>query len=104
MTDARFDDEGYLLELSTWTETLAELIARNDGVHLTPAHWELIYIIRAFYQEFDLSPAMRPLCKYIALHLSLEKSRSIYLLQLFPDSPAKRMAKIAGLPKPENCL
>jgi tRNA 2-thiouridine synthesizing protein E len=104
MTDAGFDSDGFLIELSAWSEALAETIACNDGLTLTPAHWELIYLTRRFYQEFDVSPAMRPLCKYITLHLSPEKGRSIYLLHLFPGSPAKHMAKIAGLPKPENCL
>ena len=44
---------------------------------------------------------MRPLCKYAATHLGPDKGRSVYLLQLFPNSPAKRLAKIAGLPKPK---
>ena len=33
-----------------------------------------------------------------------EKGSSMYLLQLFPGSPAKIGSKIAGLPKPDNCL
>ena len=99
-----FDEEGYLLNLSAWSEALAETLAEQEGLLLTPAHWELVHLIRRFYAEFDLSPAMRPLCKYVALHLGPDKGRSIYLLQLFPGSPAKRLAKIAGLPKPENCL
>ncbi|HEY6530386.1 MAG TPA: TusE/DsrC/DsvC family sulfur relay protein [Cellvibrionaceae bacterium] len=104
MNTGEFDEQGYLLDLTAWSEPLAETIAAQDGLNLTPAHWELIYLIRNFYSEFDLSPAMRPLCKYVTQHLSVEKGRSIYLLQLFPGSPAKRLAKIAGLPKPENCL
>jgi tRNA 2-thiouridine synthesizing protein E len=99
-----FDEEGYLRDLSIWTEAMAESIAAQEGLLLTPAHWELIYLIRRFYAEFDMSPAMRPLCKYTAVHLGADKGRSIYLLQLFPGSPAKRLAKVAGLPKPENCL
>jgi len=47
---------------------------------------------------------MRPLCKTVAEHCGLEKGRSIYLLQLFPGSPAKLVARYAGLPKPKNCL
>jgi tRNA 2-thiouridine synthesizing protein E len=104
MSEPVFDDEGYLLDLAAWSEDLAMELAEKDGMQLTMAHWELIFLIRRFYSEFDLSPAMRPLCKYITKHLNSEKGRSIYLLQLFPGSPAKRLAKIAGLPKPENCL
>jgi tRNA 2-thiouridine synthesizing protein E len=47
---------------------------------------------------------MRPLSKYIKQELGADKAGSIYLLTLFPGSPAKLAAKIAGLPRPENCL
>ncbi|HMW49783.1 MAG TPA: TusE/DsrC/DsvC family sulfur relay protein [Cellvibrionaceae bacterium] len=104
MDRPQFDDEGYLVDLASWSEPLAEQLAQSEGISLTAAHWELILLIRQFYREFDLSPAMRPLCKYAAAHLGADKGRSIYLLQLFPGSPAKCLAKIAGLPKPENCL
>lgn len=98
------DAEGYLANLADWNPQVAELIAQNEGLTLTEAHWEIIELIRRFYVEFDLSPAMRPLVKYAALHLGSEKGKSIYLLSLFPGSPPKLAAKIAGLPRPANCL
>jgi tRNA 2-thiouridine synthesizing protein E len=98
------DAEGYLEHLTDWNPQVAELIARNEGLMLTQAHWEIIELIRRFYAEFDLSPAMRPLVKYTANHLGPEKGKSIYLLSLFPGSPPKLAAKIAGLPRPANCL
>ena len=98
------DPEGFLVNLSDWTPEIATKIAYQEGIELTAAHWEVIHCLQAFYSEFDLAPAMRPLCKYIAQKLGKEKSGSIYLLRLFPGSPAKYGAKIAGLPKPENCL
>lgn len=104
MNQLQLDDEGYLLDLASWSDLVAQQLALQEGIELTAAHWELVLLIRQFYKEFDLSPAMRPLCKYVATHLGADKGRSIYLLQLFPGSPAKRLAKIAGLPKPENCL
>ncbi len=104
MDPCQFDADGFLVDLSAWSEPLAQQLAELEGIELTDAHWELVFLIRKFYAEFDLSPAMRPLCKYVTSHLGVEKGRSIYLLQLFPGSPAKRLAKIAGLPKPENCL
>jgi tRNA 2-thiouridine synthesizing protein E len=33
-----------------------------------------------------------------------DKGRSAYLMRLFHGSPAKTAAKIAGLPRPDNCL
>lgn len=98
------DTEGFLCDLQDWNPEVANYLAQQEGITLTDAHWEIILLIRQFYQEFDLSPAMRPLVKYVALHLGNEKGKSIYLMQLFPPSPAKIAAKLAGLPKPANCL
>jgi len=42
--------------------------------------------------------------KFCRLKLGADKGRSIYLMSLFPGSPAKLGSKIAGLPKPDNCL
>ncbi|MDZ7924821.1 MAG: TusE/DsrC/DsvC family sulfur relay protein [Marinagarivorans sp.] len=98
------DENGFLQHLSDWNEEVAELIAHQEGIKLTPAHWEIINVLQAFYREFDVAPAMRPFVKYVGLHLGKEKGNSLYLLDLFPGSPAKYAAKIAGLPRPENCL
>ena len=102
--DDTFDREGFLRRLEDWTPEVAERVAAAEGVALTPAHWEIVELLRAYYREFDSSPAMRPLVKYCALKLGRDKGRSVYLMSLFPGSPAKLGAKIAGLPKPDNCL
>jgi tRNA 2-thiouridine synthesizing protein E len=104
MDSARFDADGYLRELDSWNEALAAEIAAQDAVVLTPAHWEIIDAIRDFYREFELSPTTRVLLKYLGQKLGKEKSSSIYVMQLFPGTPAKTIARIAGLPKPTNCI
>ncbi|GLS26522.1 TusE/DsrC/DsvC family sulfur relay protein [Marinibactrum halimedae] len=100
----KFDSEGYLEELSQWTPELATLLAKEENIELSHAHWEILHAVRNFYNEFDHAPAMRVLVKYLAATLGPDKSHSIYLLTLFPDSPAKKACRIAGLPKPTNCL
>lgn len=102
--DYQLDEEGYLLNLQDWTPQLAHQLAQELGLELTDAHWEIIHLLREFYQEFEVSPAMRPLVKAVSKKLGAEKGRSIYLMTLFPGSPPKLAAKIAGLPKPANCL
>lgn len=104
MTELKLDTEGFLENLSDWDAEAATKLAQLEGIELTAAHWEVLYALRDFYQEFDLSPAMRPLTRYLKQHLGADKASSIYLLTLFPGSPAKVAAKIAGLPRPENCL
>jgi tRNA 2-thiouridine synthesizing protein E len=103
-TPALTDSEGFLLHLQDWNECVAEQLAAGENISLTDAHWEIILLTRQFYQQYKLSPAMRPLVNYIRQQLGADRGNSIYLLGLFPDSPAKRISKIAGLPKPDNCL
>lgn len=98
------DKDGYLQNLTEWDETIALQLALQENIGLTPDHWEIIYLLRDFYREFEISPAMRALVKRIAQKLGEEKGRSIYLLQLFPPSPARIASKIAGLPRPANCF
>jgi len=99
-----FDKEGFLRNLSDWNVQVASQIAAAENVDLTPAHWEVLHLLRGYYAEYDSPPAMRALVKYCAIKLGPEKGRSIYLLSLFPGSPAKIGSKIAGLPKPDHCL
>ena len=98
------DKEGFLKSLNDWTPRAADLIAESEGITLTDEHWEVIKILRNFYQQFEISPAMRILVKTIKESLGEEKGNSIHLMKLFPGSPAKLASKIAGLPKPTNCL
>lgn len=98
------DPEGYLVEQDVWSPKIAELLAEDEGVTLTDEHWELIHLVRDFYARYEMAPAMRPLVKATKQALGDEKGRSVYLMALFPGSPPKRLARIAGLPKPTNCL
>lgn len=102
--DVALDKDGYLVNLTDWDSSVATALSAQENISLSPAHWEIITLLREFYQEFELSPAMRALVKYTEKKLGPEKGRSIYLLQLFPPSPAKVASKIAGLPRPTNCL
>lgn len=98
------DKEGFLIDLEDWSESIAELLATQEGIELNESHWEIIHLVRRFYNEYDLSPAMRALVKFTSNELGKDKGNSIYLMRLFPGSPAKLTSKIAGLPKPANCL
>jgi tRNA 2-thiouridine synthesizing protein E len=98
------DQEGFLKNLTDWNTEIAKEIAVKEGIELSAEHWEIIEVAREFYRTFDLSPSMRALVKRTEQIFGAEKGRSIYLLQLFPTSSAKTISKIAGLPKPPNCL
>ncbi|KFC51483.1 sulfurtransferase TusE [Halomonas sp. SUBG004] len=100
----QIDPEGYLVKQSDWDDGVAALLAADEGLALTEEHWELIRVVRDFYTRYEMAPAMRPLVKATKQALGEEKGRSVYLMRLFPGSPPKRLARIAGLPKPTNCL
>jgi tRNA 2-thiouridine synthesizing protein E len=103
MTAAR-DKEGFLLDLTQWNESVAAELAAEEGVTLTDAHWEILRLVRSIYATYEVSPVMRVLVKHARRELGECKGNSVYLLRLFPGSPAKLAAKIAGLPRPANCL
>ncbi|MCU6161145.1 sulfurtransferase TusE [Enterobacter bugandensis] len=98
------DNDGYLKESGQWSEALAEVIAEQEGLALTPEHWEVVRFVREFYLEFNTSPAIRMLVKAMANKFGEEKGNSRYLYRLFPKGPAKQATKIAGLPKPVKCI
>ena len=94
------DSEGYLKDTTEWSEPLAAAIAENEGITLTPEHWEVVRFVREFYLEFNTSPAIRMLVKAMANKFGEGKGNSRYLYRLFPKGPSKQATKIAGLPKP----
>jgi len=98
------DKDGYLTDLQDWSEATVEALARREELELNAEHWEILHLLRDFYAQFQLSPATRPLIKYVALKLGPEKGNSLHLNRLFKGTPAKLAAKLAGLPKPSNCL
>lgn len=100
----QLDRDGFLLDLCAWNHDVAETLAAAEQIELLAEHWEIIDVLREFYMRTDVSPAMRALVKLVRETLGVEKGTSIYLMTLFGGSPAKTAAKIAGLPRPPNCL
>ena len=98
------DPEGYLVDLDQWSPEVAQALADEEGIALVEDHWEVLWVLRDFYARYEMAPAMRPLVKAVGMALGPEKGRSIHLMRLFPGSPAKVAARLAGLPKPTNCL
>ena len=98
------DAQGYLKSVADWNEDLALMLAAEEIIEMSDAHWEVVRFVRAFYLEFNTSPAVRMLVKAMAQKYGEEKGNSRYLFRLFPKGPAKQATKIAGLPKPAKCL
>ncbi|WP_100640594.1 TusE/DsrC/DsvC family sulfur relay protein [Marinobacter salexigens] len=99
------NNEGFLENASDWSHEIASCIAADDNIELNKKHWEIIEFLRTFYKEHEMSPpSNRLFVKSVKEALGEERGNSIYLMQLFPGTPAKTACRIAGLPRPTNCL
>ena len=98
------DKDGYLAHLSNWTEEVGTALAAVEDMELTKNHWEVLFFLREYYQEYQIAPAVRVLTKAIGKRLGKDKGNSTYLYELFPYGPAKQACKFAGLPKPTGCF
>ena len=98
-----FDKMGHLLETNCWTESLAEVIAAREGLVLTEDHWEVLHVLRAYYDEFATVPSLKVLIKAIQDEYGSCQSDRRRLYRLFPKGPSKQGSRIAGVPEPVDC-
>ena len=99
------NNEGFLEDANQWTPEVGCQIAADDQIELSEKHWEIIEFLRDFDKSHEMSPpSNRLFVKAVKEALGEEKGNSIYLMQLFPGTPAKTACRIAGLPRPTNCL
>ncbi|MEE8392909.1 MAG: TusE/DsrC/DsvC family sulfur relay protein [Rhodospirillales bacterium] len=98
------DEEGYITDISEWSEELGGIIAQHEEIDMTDEHWEVVNFLRNYYDEYQIAPAVRVLVKAVRKRLGEEKGNNKYLYELFPYGPAKQACKIAGLPKPTGCI
>jgi dissimilatory sulfite reductase related protein len=92
------DADGHLASLNDWDRDLATALARAEGIEtLTDRHWLVIDFMRKEFQEKGDAPSIRRLTKESGV-----PTKELY--ELFPKGPAKKAARIAGLPKPKGCI
>ena len=95
--EVSINDEGFLTEYDEWNEEIATELAANIGVEMTDDHWALIKWLRDDYQEKGETATTRRVQNAGGFPTKQQ-------FQLFPKKPAKKMAYIAGLPKPHGCV
>ncbi|MEE8484855.1 MAG: TusE/DsrC/DsvC family sulfur relay protein [Nitrospinota bacterium] len=98
------DEEGYLTDTTNWTKDIGLFLAKEEGLEMSDAHWEVVNFLREYYDEYKIAPMIRILTKAMGKKLGKEKGNTKYLYQLYPAGPAKQACKIAGLPKPTGCV
>ncbi|MGH8835079.1 MAG: TusE/DsrC/DsvC family sulfur relay protein [Actinomycetes bacterium] len=95
--DVHIDDEGFLTGYDEWDDDLAKQLAANIGIDLTDAHWKAIRFLR----EDFLAQGETATIRRVSVVGGIPTKD---LFTLFPKKPAKKMAYIAGLPKPHGCV
>ena len=97
--EVKVNDEGYLTDPSEWNKEIAVEIAREEGLgELSETHWKVIDFCREAAQGLGgKSPTLRQITSRAGVSTK-------ELFALFPKGPAKKVARIAGLGKPEGCV
>ena len=95
--DVRVDAEGFLTEYDEWDEDLAKVLAAAIGIELTDAHWKVIHFLREDYKEKGETATTRRVQVVGGVPVKEQ-------FALFPRKPGKKMAYVAGLPKPRGCV
>ncbi|PKL83586.1 MAG: sulfur relay protein DsrC [Ignavibacteriae bacterium HGW-Ignavibacteriae-3] len=91
------DADGNLANLNEWNEEIAKELATEEGISLTDRHWTVINYMRNEFKAKGDAPSIRKLTKESGVD-----TKELYAL--FPGGPAKKAARISGLPKPKGCI
>ena len=96
-SEVHVNEEGFLTEFDEWNEDIGAELAKNIEVEMTDEHWQLIRWLRADFQEKGETATTRR----VQTAGGVPTKRQF---ELFPKKPAKKMAYIAGVPKPKGCV
>ncbi|NCT90940.1 TusE/DsrC/DsvC family sulfur relay protein [Cellulomonas sp. APG4] len=95
--EVHVDAEGFMTDPAEWDESLAAALAAAIGIELTDRHWELLRFLRADFAEQGETATTRRVQTVGGVPTKEQ-------FALFPKKPAKKMAYVAGLPKPKGCV
>lgn len=92
------DADGNLINKADWNEDVAKAIAIEEEItELTDRHMVVINFLRKEFFEKGEVPSIRKITKESGVD-----TKELYAI--FPNGPAKKSARIAGLPKPKGCI
>ncbi len=92
------NDEGFMTDPNEWTKEIAVEVAKEEGIaDLTPVHWQVIDFCRMDAGSSGKAPTLRRITSTAGVTTK-------DMFALFPKGPAKKVAKISGLGKPEGCV
>ena len=98
------DQDGHLVDYTIWNQEVAKELTKSLELELTDWHFEILMAVRKFYQQFGHSPATRPLIKFLIKTVSADINNAILQEKFNTGLVARHLSRLAGVPKPANCL
>ncbi|MDM1758817.1 MULTISPECIES: TusE/DsrC/DsvC family sulfur relay protein [Acinetobacter] len=98
------DQDGHLVDYTIWNEDVAQQLAQSLNLELTAWHFEVLQAVRQFYHQFGHSPATRPLIKFLMKSVSADINNALLQDKFQTGLVARHLSRLAGIPKPANCL
>lgn len=96
--EVEINDEGFMTKPGEWSKEIAVEISKEEGIaELTSMHWQIIDFCRKNAETTGKAPTMRQITNGAGVSTK-------ELFTLFPKGPAKKVARISGLGKPEGCV
>ncbi|TFH34169.1 MAG: TusE/DsrC/DsvC family sulfur relay protein [Anaerolineales bacterium] len=97
-TEVQINDEGFMIEPGEWNKDIALELAKEEGIEtLNENHWKIIEFCRISAAESGRAPTLRQITTGTGISTK-------ELFALYPKGPAKKVARISGLGRPEGCV
>lgn len=98
------DQDGHLVDYTIWDESVAQQLAQSLDLELNAWHFEILQAVRQFYAQFGHSPATRPLIKFLMKTVNADINNAMLQERFNTGLVARDLSRLAGVPKPANCL
>jgi tRNA 2-thiouridine synthesizing protein E len=98
---ATYDAEGYLIDPQQWDESVARVIAVDEGIELDPNYWVIFRFMRDYWSIQRVAPDVRHVVEFLVEKRGFDKKTAKrHLFKLFPYGYVKQACKIAGMQRP----
>ena len=91
------DGDGYLVDMSDWSEEIGRAMAEVDGYELNEKKWDQIMKALQYSEHFVSVPPIRKSATPIG---AAQKE----VFELWMTGPMKPITKYGGMPKPTGCV
>lgn len=90
-------DEGFMIRPEQWNDEVAKGLAAALHLELDDTAWEVVRFVRHEFEQHGVSPTLGRIAKVGGFEVKT-------VFEIFGAKPAKKLAFIAGAPKPVGCV